>query len=375
MRTDPDISHGESEAHRRRPTIGTVANAPLWIAIVILGIGTIVVGCRDTRGSENGGTITILPTAATAARLQRHTITSTADDRAQPEHRMISVDGQLRAIASAANTGGNRREMWTFAGDHRNVDVTARIDEPSSLGGRFKPQPGVAVRAHVNADGSGSALIVDGNIWDQTFNRMIIGVWSWPGDEPTGVTIDRLGAPLVLSERIARITGVLRHSGNPATDVFWVDPAYDPASPDALKVGDHVDITTATDPSFTRANAVVTDVDPRGTMISVAHPDAPASTGRPATDFGTIRLHWADNITDPRSLYPRYVRIRIIDSKVWVKSWLVDEPEPGWQAIRTIPSDLPLAKTGGIGLVTNHLYGAHNSMAFGEVTITPVVTP
>lgn len=58
-----------------------------------------------------------------------------------------------------------------------------------------------------------------------------------------------------------------------------------------------------------------------------------------------------------------------------MKSWLAEEPEPGWTASFDLSKIDTLAKSGKIGLVANHLHGANQYIAFGDLSITPVTTP
>lgn len=341
------------------------------LVIVVLGIALVVLVWRGGNSDDRPDSLTIVPSRATASLWEQHTITS---GRSEPAHSMTVVDGEYRVTSKAANTDGNQRELWSLDHDYSDVDVTVRIDRPSSLGGAFKPQPGIALRYHDDGHGAGRALIIDGNIWSRNYDRMIVGVWKWAGPHTTKVDIDQIGQPLVLRERKAIIVGATRAAGDPATDVFAVDPAFDPGGPYGFRPGDRVDIATAVDDSYTRTGAVVSTVDQNGGLIWVRHPGTTAKVPF-AAEVGTVKFHYTDAGVDPRAFYPRYVRARIVGSTIQVKSWLVEQPEPGWQFSEAIPADFDVPDSGRVGLVANHLYGEGRFIAFGDVTIRPVTTP
>ncbi len=368
MSVDPEAADGPSASARvRRPRRSFVPG----LVVVVLGIALVALIWGGTRSDDRTATVTIDPSKGTVSLWTRHTITS---GRSEPAHTMTVVDGEYRVNSTAANTDGNQRELWSFDRDYTDVDVTVRIDEPSSLGGAFTPQPGIALRYHDDGNGAGRALIIDGNIWSRNYDRMIIGLWSWPGDSSTKVDISQIGEPLQLQERKAAIVGVTREAGDPATDVFAVDPSSDPMGPFGFRVGDRVDITTAIDHSYARASAEISAVSADGGLISVRHPGETRASAF-AADVGVVKFHYDDTGVDPRAFYPRYVRARVVGSTIQVKSWLVEGPEPGWQVTATIPSRLDVPESGRVGLVANHLHGAGRYIAFGQVQIRPVTTP
>jgi len=341
------------------------------LVIVALGIALVVLVWRDTSASTRSETLTIVPSNETRPLWKQHTITAVPSD---PAHTMTVVGGSYRVNSTAANTDGNQRELWTLDGEYTDVDVTVRIDRPSSLGGAFSPQPGLALRYHDDGNGAGRALIIDSNIWSRNYDRMIIGLWKWPGPAVGKVSISELGAPLLLEERKAGILGVARSAGDPATDVYAVAPSSAPSGPDGFEVGDRVDIATAVDRSYAHRNVEISAIDRDNGLISVRHPGV-TSAAPFHTEVGVVKFHYSDAGVDPRAFYPRYVRARIVGSTVQVKSWLVERPEPGWQFSETIPSGLDVPASGQIGLVSNHLHGAGRFIAFGPVTIRPVTTP
>ncbi len=341
------------------------------LVIIALGVALVLLVWRgDSRSDLTESTI-VVPSAAAVPRWQQHTISSF---RSEPAHEMRFSDGEFRVHSTAQNTDGNQRELWALDGDHGDVDVTVRIDEPSSLGGAFTPQPGIALRYRDDGNGAGRALIIDGNIWSRNYDRMIVGLWTWPAKTRTTVRIQTIGEPLQLQERKAGIIGVTRTAGDPATDVFAVDPPADLAGPHGFAVGDRVDISTAIDGSYARTDAEITAIARDDGLVSVRHPGV--TTASPfAPDVGAIKFHYTDAGVDPRAFYPRYVRARIVGSTIQVKSWLIEQSEPGWQLTETIPTDLDVPSTGQVALVANHLHGAGRFIAFGPVTITPVDTP
>ncbi|MBS1847051.1 MAG: hypothetical protein JST73_02130 [Actinobacteria bacterium] len=314
----------------------------------------------------------IVPSPASVGLWHHATITSPGDDRTQPAHVLSYADGEMRVRAEPGDTEPNRREVWVLHDDDADSDTTVRIGAPSSLGGAFNPQPGIALRVSTAADGSGRALVIDGNVWADNFARMIIGVWSWPADG-SQVKIDIVTDQLVLDERVAPIIATLRNAGNPADDVFVVSPSTDLRGPDALHAGDHVDITSSLDGRYSQTNATVTAVSADRGWITVSHPGASDAIPLEAA-VGTIRLHASGNIRDPRSLYPRYLRVRITGSRLEVKTWLTGTPQPDWQFIGTVPKRFDLPTRGSIGLISNHLFGAGQYLAFGDVAITPIHT-
>lgn len=172
-----------------------------------------------------------------------------------------------------------------------------------------------------------------------------------------------------MPRRTGRITSVGRAAGDPASDVIGFVPNYDVESDYGFRAGDHVNIKVPTDHSYDQSDAVVTKVS--GDSLVVDHPGETGAEKRaPAT--GTITFHTSAQEMPPRALYPRYLRVRIVGTKLSVKTWLVDQPEPGWQLEYRLPKAPELADTGKIGLVTNHFRGAGQYIAFGDVTITPV---
>lgn len=328
------------------------------------------VGSDEHRPSQ----LTIPPSTAGPSRYELHTITDGAPTHSEPPHRMIFVDGELRITSTARNTDGNQREVWTTGDDYGDVDVTLRIDEPSSLGGTFTPQPGLALRTQVDGSDAGSALVIDANVWGHASNHARIGAWSWSLGSKPKFTIDALDAVLYFHERRAAITGFMRSADTPGVDIFSVDPTYDMTGLYGFRVGDRVDVGSLMDPGYNQSNATVAGVDSGNKIITVAHP---GSTGAspPRPSLGSIRFHASGNAAQPRSQYPLYIRARLIGSRLDAKTWLVDEPEPGWQLSETIPAAAKLPPKGKIGLVSNHLHGAGNYIAFGDLTIRPVVTP
>lgn len=134
-------------------------------------------------------------------------------------------------------------------------------------------------------------------------------------------------------------------------------------------------MSTLIDGSYARTDAEVAAVSPEAGLISVENPEADGDS--PFTlDSGLVKFHYDhDNGVDPRAFYPRYVRARIVGSTLQAKTWLVEQPEPGWQFSEILPEAVQPAQTGRVGLVTNHLWGADRYLAFGDVTITPVTTP
>lgn len=370
--SDPTRTRDDRTDPSRRPVLGR-AWILLCVVLVATATASITLRVGDAR-RDRTRPVTIMPSATSTKLWQQHTITESSRNGHQPPHRITFHDDQLRVSSAESDSDGNRREIWTTGHDVGDVDVIARIDQPSSLGGAFKPQPGIALRYRDEGDGRGRALVIDANIWTQNFDRLMVGLWSWPSAGPTKVRIAPIGPAIRLDERQAEITGVLRNAGDPATDVYLVGRSMDLTSPFAFARGDHVDIRTAIDKSFEHTDAVVDVVDPKAGLITVRHPGVRAAKAA-ATDTGSIRFHWDPKNAPTRSLYPRYIRARIIGSTLQVKSWLVDEPEPGWQFSAVIPESLGVPASGKIGLVANHLWGAGRYLAFGDVTITPLRAP
>lgn len=349
-------------------TRGSLASG---LVIIALGIALVVLVWRGDSGSDHAESVTIVPSRSAVSRFEQHTITSSRSD---PAHAMTFTDGEFRVNSTARNTDGNQRELWALEQDYDDLDVTVRIDRPSSLGGDFTPQPGIALRYRDDGNGAGRALIIDGNIWSRNYDRMIVGLWTWPSQSKTKVEIDAIGEPLQLDERVANIIGVTREAGDPATDVLAVDSSAGPAGPYGFAVGDRVDISTAVDKSYARTGVEIDSIATGSGLISVKHPGETAASPF-ASEVGLVKFHYTDEGVDPRAFYPRYVRARLVGSTIQVKTWLVEQPEPGWQFSATIPARMDLPSSGRVGLVANHLHGADRFIAFGQMTITPVNTP
>ncbi len=339
------------------------------LASVVFGVALIVVVLGDRDGSDRPGTVTVVPSQKTVSLWRQHPITSLRD-RTQPAHTMTVVDGAFRVNSTAANTEGSRREVWTMPGTYGDVDVVARIDAPSSLGDASTPRPGIALRTRIAADGSGSALVVDANIWAGIFDDLKVGVWSWPSSLDT-VDVAAVDETLSMDHRDARIRAVARTGGADGTATIVIEPSYDEFSAYGFRAGDRIDVRTKTD-SFDLTDVPITAVT--GSVLTVSAPGGAAS---PLTVAGgTVSLHDpTGHSMNPRTLYPRYVRVRLIGSHLWLKSWLVDRPEPGWQLDTQIPRADALADEGAIGLVSNHLTGADQYIAFGALQIKPIDRP
>ncbi len=362
----------ESAEAGPRPRRRTYRGALLvGLAIVVLGIALVVLVLRGRDDSDPTATITVMPSTATASLWTPHLITSTAKDRPQPAHTMRVVDGEFRVGSTAANTEGTRREVWTMPGSYGDFDLVARIDAPSSLGGASTLQPGIAVRTRIDDDGAGTALVVDANIWAQIYDNLKVGVWRWPASF-ADIDVTPVDQILKMDRRDARVRAVARSGGADGTATIIIAPPYDESSPYGFRVGDRVDVRTSGDHRFDLNDVRVTGVT--GPVLVVADPGGSAS---PLTaDDGIVRLHDpTEHSMNPRVLYPRYVRIRLIGSHLWLKTWLVDEIEPGWQLDTRIPRSADLPETGAIGLVTNHLTGANQYIAFGALEITPIDQP
>ncbi|HET8931644.1 MAG TPA: hypothetical protein VFN21_13370 [Acidimicrobiales bacterium] len=352
------------ETRRRRDRAALLVH----IGFIVLGVALILVTWRGDDGPDRPATVTVMPSPENAARFQQHLITSGVKDRPQPAHTMSVVDGEFRVNSTAANSEGSRREVWTMPESYGDVEVLARIDAPSSLGGASTPQPGIALRTHIDDDGAGSALVIDANIWSRMFDDVKVGVWSWPADFGT-VDVTAVDKTLTMDHRDARIRAVARQGGPEPKVTVVVDPVYDEFSPYGFRAGDRVDIQTTRDSTFDQKGALVTGVT--GPVIVV---DASGGGDRPlSVDGGTVRLHDPTEYSmNPRALYPRYVRVRVVGSHVRLKTWLIDRPEPGWQLDTELPASAALPETGEIGLITNHLTGAGQYMAFGALEITPI---
>jgi hypothetical protein len=362
------VSAAVPPASSRRRNRGALL---VGIGIMFVGVVLVVVAWRGNDGPGRTGSLTVMPSPKTVSLWEQHLITSGVKDRPQPAHTMSVVDGQFRVNSTAANTEGSRREVWTMPGTYGDVDVVARIDAPSSLGGASTPQPGIALRTTIDADGSGSALVIDANIWSRMFDDLKVGVWTWPAAFDT-VDVDAVDQTLTMDHRDARIRAVAGHGGPEPTATLVVDPGYDEFSPYGFRVGDRVDIETRRDDRYDQTGARVTGVT--GPVLVVT---APGTTDRPLTvDEGTVRLHDPTRYSmNPRTLYPRYLRARLIGSHLWLKTWLVDQPEPGWQLDTVLPASAALPAEGAIGLISNHLTGADQYIAFGALEITPIDSP
>lgn len=371
MSDDSTGSTGES-----RKVSGPPRSLAFASVIVALAIALVVVTVRSDSERDSSATVRIIPSPKTVGVWHPATITSTGPDRSQPTHRMAYVAGEFRVTSSAANTAENRRELWFYDHDFTDVDVTVRIDKPTMFRGKFHPQPGIALRYTGEDTGSGRALIIDTNIWSEAFDQLIVGVWSWPASTPTKVRITPLGDPIYLQGRALTINGV-RHvvdSRGRGTDIFSVTRPDLLDTPNGFNVGDHIDIDTGVDPTYAQKNAVITLANPKYGVVWVRHDGAGKATDF-ANEFGAIRFHYDRNKIDPKALYPRFVRARVTGRLVRVKSWLVGFPEPDWQLTARIAPGVEIPESGKIGLVTNHLHGAGNYIAFGDVTIDPIERP
>lgn len=199
---------------------------------------------------EPTATLTISPTARNARLFRLNYITNRSFDRNQPANKLRIGQSEFRVTSSAANTTPNRREVWTFNRNYANVDVTLLIGKPSSLDDSMRPQPGLALRTNINADGSGSALILDANIWGAYFDTFQINVWSWNA----GLSRLKLQGDhgLPMNNRAVQIEGEWRNAGNPAVDTLITNNDFWKNNPNAFKAGDRIDVTSVTDPRYSQ---------------------------------------------------------------------------------------------------------------------------
>ncbi|MBS1847050.1 MAG: hypothetical protein JST73_02125 [Actinobacteria bacterium] len=366
MTDEPDGGEPHRTPLRRRSPL-LIA----WVALAVSGIA-LVLALTGRRTPTAHVPLTVVPSSRTVELLTRHTITGAG---AQSPHHLVFTHGELRVVSSAGDTDENQRELWTFANDESDVDLTTLVGIPSSLGGQFKPQPGIALRYRSGPGSSGRAIVIDANVWSGVFNRLMVGYWTWPTRSDTGIEIRQLATPLILHGRQTGVVAAARRAGHPSKLVYWVDPSFSLDGPGGFQVGEHVDISFPAEPDYERTDAVITAVDAVHGTVTVEQPDA-TTDGPVLTTNGTIQIHYAKSGGQPPdSLYPRYIRARIVGSTLQVKTWLAGLPEPGWQLTTTIPASWDVPASGNVGLVANHLYGAGQYIAFGDVTITPIATP
>lgn len=216
-----------------------------------------------------------------------------------------------------------------------------------------------------------SAIILDANIWAHDYSTLQINVWKWPASF-SHVLFQGPRNSVYMPTRLATIVGVHRKAGHPATDMIVVDRNSGGLGAYGFKVGDHVDISSSMDLSYTQTDAVIKTV--YGNFLLVDNPGQ-TKWSPAAAAVGEVRFHRAGSVTSPKFLYPRYIRARIVGNTLDVKSWLAEDPEPGWQRTVKLTDASNAPPSGKAGLVTNHLRGANQYIAFGEVSITPVHAP
>lgn len=355
---------GESATRRARGR--RVGRFVPWFIVVVLAVALGVVASRSGSAPVDAS-VTIAPSRETAAKWELHPITNYGDDRRQPAHRIGYLGQQLRILSLSDKVDPNRREVWTTGRSYRDVDVTVLVEPPSSLGPEVFPQPGIALRTDIEPDGSGSAIIIDQNIWKEAFTNLKVNVWRWPA------STDRLQADgqgdLEMRLRSATITAVERLAGDPATDLIHLAPPTDGGTSPRFTTGDHVSIEPLADQSYAQTQAVVDQVQ-NDTLVVTHASNAPASPL--ALEGGTVHHAVVDHSLSPDALYPRYIRARVVGNQLDVKSWLVEDPEPPWQLSMDLSLLHGVPESGQVGLVANHLTGTGEYVAYGDVTIDPI---
>lgn len=301
------------------------------------------------------------------------TISKSANAVGEPEH-IPSISGDsLRISSTAAHVDGNRREVWTISDEiYTDVEVLARIDPPSEIGGSgMTPQVGLILRLHDNEADSRSMLNVDNNIYT-TFGPVNFGRWTSTDQRTAGTTGLTLGdnRTIPLASRSSSIISRTRTFYGRWFDTFGVS-----SGPGGFEPGDKVDIES-TEPGWSRSAATVIRATDDG-QITVASP-AGASESVPLTlDVGSITLtsgtYRTQSVT-PRRHFPAWVRVRIVRSTLAVKWWLDGTAEPPVFTSLDLSGDPDLPSSGKIGLLANHLHGAGNYVTYGPVEIVPLET-
>jgi hypothetical protein len=302
-----------------------------------------------------------------------------------PYERSVDAAGDLRFTSSAANTEGSRREIWVTGDPVGDVEVRTVIAPPSSLDPAVAtPQMGLALRVSERVNGMRSAFVFDTNIANFIYRQMWVALWQWK-DPPTehGLKISEVTRPAPMYDYRVPIRRAERTPYPELRDLFSVDPLAQPVP--RFDSGDRVDVVGTLDGTYAqqsvRVHSILADDWGEAPAPLVVLPAAKNTKATPpALESGYLRFAQpGENAVDPRSLYPLHVAARVIGHVAQLKTWPDGSAEPAWNARNQAVTvdfsdadDVDVPATGRVGLVVNHLRGADQHVAFGDVRVTPL---
>ncbi|HET8929355.1 MAG TPA: hypothetical protein VFN21_01735 [Acidimicrobiales bacterium] len=366
--------------------MGTVRRRDLLVA----GMATGALGLTGCRTDESdGGDVRAWTRVHLESGTEPWTCVPITGRRSDPiggrYHRSVDREGNLRFTSSAANTEGSRREVWVTGDPVSDVEVRTVIAPPSGMDPDVAtPQMGVALRVTGLENGKRSAIVFDTNISDYVYRQMWVALWQWndpPG--PRTLTISKATTPTPLFEYRAPIRRTQRISHPERRDLLTVDSMAQPAP--RFGSGDLVDIVGTLDDTYTqrskRVHSVLADDWGSAPAPLIMLPSAKNTKATPAAlESGYVRFAKpGDNAVDPRSLYPLHVAARVIGQVAQLKTWPDGSAEPTWnsrhQAVTVDFSDaddIDVPESGRVGLIVDHLRGADQYVAYGDLEVTPL---
>lgn len=299
--------------------------------------------------------------------------------------RSIDPVGRLRFTSSAANSEESRREVWVTGEPVTDVEARVLIAPPSAMNPTVAtPQMGLALRVSAPENGKRSAFVFDTNIFSGNFEQMWCALWEWPDPvEPSGLTIAGQSESIPLFQYSVPIRCVQRIAGSPSLDLLTVDPGPLPVA--KFADGDRVTIAKTFDASYRQSDAEVVAARGQdyggveGPVVLVKNA-AQAQSSPAALDAG--HLQYASpgpKAIDPRALYPLHVAARVIGSVAQLKAWPTNAVEPPWSSsLHAVTvdfshvTDVKVPEAGQVGLIVNHLHGADQFVAYGDLEVTPL---
>ncbi len=302
-----------------------------------------------------------------------------------PYKRSVDDVGNLRFTSAAANTETSRREVWVTGDPVRDVEARVVIEPPSAMDPAVvTPQMGIALRVSDAKGGKRAAFMFDTNIFSGVYWETWCALWEWNESvSPTNGAGSKASKALPRVPYRLPIRQAQRIAKNPNIDVLAVDPS--PLGVPRFQNGDVVDVVGTLDPSYTQRAARIRAVDNweygtvAGPVLVLA--SAPHTEASPrALETGYVQF--ADpggKAADPRSLYPMHVAARVIGNVAQLKTWPDGEAEPTWstpyQSVTVDFShvtDTTIPESGQVGLIVNHLHGAGQYVAYGDLEVTPL---
>lgn len=287
-------------------------------------------------------------------------------------HTLSVVGDSLRINSTAGNTNGNIRQAWLVSDeDFDDFEILVRIDKPSNIGVTMSPQPGLMLRGQGVGEDNGKAIAMFVNIFASYGPVNIYNFRPW-ARQPDGSYTDT-GGSLAGTLAMSKLKIPVDIAGIIGSNILAAPHRDFDQSMLGQLVGQLVNYSPGV---VTNGLSAVTGKTVTSTAIGIVFD----SGGQPATNVDLV-YNASVELTDistssgtpvpPFAWYPAYMRVRLVGRQMKSKWWHAALPEPrNWTNTRTLSEDAPLS--GKIGLVTNHLHGADNYMAFGPVEITPI---